>query len=283
MQQISQRDSKLVSGWFYLKPSDIATLDFRLLYFFEGAYFRLHKVENYDPNNPITKCYFLKEMYATPFEEINEWANGGDKEIGEESDNGVETIEQLPYTKKPPRTSGNYGKQIHTIKGTNNYVDDKALNVTIQGSNNYIGSYSKDINLVNSNGNKILDGATNVTLINSDNLTISESDVNYQDGKKVDVNNVSEKTTEDKSADFDVEATVAFYNIDTSSSNVEARLYPSVGSIGQTWGFKKTDAANTMVLEAQSGLINGATKYPVTTLNEVAIVFFDGTNYTVIN
>lgn len=284
LKQVSQRDSKLVSGWFYLKPADIATLDFRLLYFFESSYFRLYKVENYDPNKPVTKVYFLKEMYATPFEEINEWANGGDKEIGEEDDEGINTIEQLPNVKGRPRTGLNYGKKTHVISGNDNYVDDRAFNIKIQGDDNYIGSDVRNVNLLNSNNNDVIDGATNVTLINTDGLTITESDVNYIDGKKVSVNNIISKSVEKKTAEFTQEETVIGYEVVTTSGNVKAKLDPTIGQEGQIWYFKKIGASNQMIIEPQSGaLIDGATSKTVTTDNETVTVLFEGSDYLVID
>jgi len=67
IEEITDTNSKIVRGWFYLRPSDIRNLSFRELYWFDNAYFRLNKVQNYNPSNPITKCEFLKLKDADPF------------------------------------------------------------------------------------------------------------------------------------------------------------------------------------------------------------------------
>lgn len=60
LQEITDKDSKIVRGAFYLTPADMERLSFRDLYFFDGNYFRLNKVEDYDPINPsVNICEFL--------------------------------------------------------------------------------------------------------------------------------------------------------------------------------------------------------------------------------
>ena len=254
LKQISQRDSKLVSGWFYLKPSDIAELSFRPLYFFNNAYFRLVKIENYDPNNPVTKCYFLKLLNTTPFTSIEEWNNGGSKEVGKDDDDGIETTEKYPVTTKSQRSNDNYGDKSTTIVGDKNYVADSAKNVTIQGDNNFVGENVIGVSLINSSDNRVLEGVTDVTLINTNNQEITESGVIYVNGKKLEglgeggeVLQIS--TSQEQSAD------VKAYEVNTSAADVGIDLNPNTGVEGQIWYFKKAAKQNDMILKG----INGAT------------------------
>ena len=60
LQEITDKDSKIVKGSFYLTPADMEKLSFRDLYYFDNNYFRLNKVEDYDPINPsVNICEFL--------------------------------------------------------------------------------------------------------------------------------------------------------------------------------------------------------------------------------
>lgn len=60
MSEIIDKDSKIVRGNFYLTPADMEKLSFRDLYYFDNNYFRLNKVEDYDPINPsVNICEFL--------------------------------------------------------------------------------------------------------------------------------------------------------------------------------------------------------------------------------
>lgn len=184
LQQIANRDSKLVSGMFYLKPSDIAGLSFRNLYFFKNSYFRLYKIENYDPNKRLTKCYFLKVINVNPFTPLIGFVNGGNAVLGDALDNGVQTEETLPKLNYvAPRNENISNVKSGLIGGKNNRVDYSSKNINITGDNNLVNSYLKNVTLINSNNNTVF--GSNVTLINSDGLTIEEDDVTYIDGVNV--------------------------------------------------------------------------------------------------
>ena len=77
IEEITDPNSKIVNAHFYLTPSDIANLSFKKQYYFEGQYFRLNKVENYNPSNPLTKCEFLKIKEATVFSRSTVASHGG--------------------------------------------------------------------------------------------------------------------------------------------------------------------------------------------------------------
>ena len=186
LKQIANRDSKLVSGHFNLRPSDIQNLSFRYTYFFDNSYFRLYKIENYDPNQPITKCYFIKLINVNPFTTNTAVANGGDGDIVIGFDDGVDVGEEIPSLSYDKSGNGNdLGTKSNTIVGYDNRVADTALFVNIVGDGNYVAENTNRISLINSNNNYINSGLTNVTLINSEGLTIEESNVSYVNGKFV--------------------------------------------------------------------------------------------------
>jgi hypothetical protein len=66
--EITDKDSKIVVMYLNITVSDIFNLDFRKLYFIDNSYYRLNKIENYNPiNAQVTKCEFLKIKEGTPF------------------------------------------------------------------------------------------------------------------------------------------------------------------------------------------------------------------------
>ena len=66
--EITDKDSKIVKMWLYLTVQDIRQLDFSKKYFINNSYYRLNKVENYNPiKEQVTKCEFLKISEGTPF------------------------------------------------------------------------------------------------------------------------------------------------------------------------------------------------------------------------
>ncbi len=61
--QISSPDSKIVLAWMRLTPTDIATLNFRNLFYFNNSYFRLQRVIDYQATNEkLTQCEFIKVL-----------------------------------------------------------------------------------------------------------------------------------------------------------------------------------------------------------------------------
>jgi hypothetical protein len=77
MTEITDKDSKLVSGYFHLSPNQLANLSFRNYYRIDQQYYRLHQVE-YDLNsNEPVKIEFLKLKVAPDFIAENTTTNGG--------------------------------------------------------------------------------------------------------------------------------------------------------------------------------------------------------------
>ena len=67
MDEITDPDSKLVRGFFYLTPLDVLKLTFRYLYQVDYHFLRLLKVIDYDPKRRVTQCEFIKVKDAVPF------------------------------------------------------------------------------------------------------------------------------------------------------------------------------------------------------------------------
>lgn len=64
--EITDKDSKLLTCYVYLKITDIYGLDFSKLIYIDGALWRLNKVIDYNPTNPeSTKCEFLRVIELT--------------------------------------------------------------------------------------------------------------------------------------------------------------------------------------------------------------------------
>jgi len=80
LQEITDKDSKIVKGSFYLTPADMERLSFRDLYFFDNNYFRLNKIEDYDPINPsVNICEFLFLKSGVTFSATTGSVGGGGK------------------------------------------------------------------------------------------------------------------------------------------------------------------------------------------------------------
>lgn len=104
MQETTDKDSKIVKGHFYLTPADMEKLSFRDLYFFDNNYFRLNKIEDYDPINPsVNICEFLFLKSGVTFSSTTGSVGGG----GTQSSGGGSGQEEYD-----PRGGNNHGKVI---------------------------------------------------------------------------------------------------------------------------------------------------------------------------
>ena len=278
IEEITDTNSKIVNGYFYLTPSDIANLSFRKQYYFEGQYFRLNKVENYNPSNPITKCEFLKIKEATVFSASTQTSHGGTQTLG---GRGTPTFGQGNGTATNGNSIGNRGI---TTTGSGNYVSGSVQGATITGSNNNIFSGARNV-IIQGDGNTVKSGLKNVQLINSNNQTVTESNVMYINDEIQ-----GSGSFETRDADFIANENIRTYLIDTAGGSVLARFSSSYGTtnglphVGKTWTFKKIHSANQAVIDATAipALIDGNSTYTLTSNNDSVTMMWDGQQFNII-
>jgi hypothetical protein len=67
IREITDKNSKILRAYFRITPYDWYTLQFKDLYFFEGQYWRLNKISDYNPlQNGVYMCEFLLVTYYEP-------------------------------------------------------------------------------------------------------------------------------------------------------------------------------------------------------------------------
>jgi hypothetical protein len=67
IKEITDKNSKILRAYFRITPYDWYTLQFKDLYFFEGQYWRLNKISDYNPlQNGVFLCEFLLVTYYQP-------------------------------------------------------------------------------------------------------------------------------------------------------------------------------------------------------------------------
>ena len=66
LSEISDRDSRIITGSFYLTPFDIADFRFNDNIFINGQYFKVNKIMNYDPTKEaLVKIELIKSLFVT--------------------------------------------------------------------------------------------------------------------------------------------------------------------------------------------------------------------------
>ena len=270
IEEITDVNSKIVKGWFYLKPSDIRNLSFRSQYWFDEAYFRLNKVENYNPENPITKCEFLKLKDAEVFTPSTTTATGGIELL---AGNPLPTFISAQNLQ---RQGNNYASRTQTINGEDNYVSRNSRYIDINGNSNNIFSDTENIT-IEGNGNTILSGLSNIRLINTNDAIVNQSNVTYINGEIQGSGSVLLISTS-QNANEEIQT----YEVDTSAGNV-LLTFPSSTTEGKIWNVKLIDETNICQLRtAGIETIDGNLTVNITQINTCITVQFDGTNYKII-
>lgn len=183
--EIADIDSKIVECYLRLTPEDVEFLSFRRVYVIKGYYFRLQKIEDYNPlSNQLTKVEFLKIKDGQSFQVSKETLIGGiGGSIGSNIAPGF-IVDGKPLTGEVlPGKIIRYGQggfldasstQI-VINGDNNSIHGNNMRITINGTDNTVYSGSSGVVLLNSSGCTLLGNNQNITLENCFNCTVEDS------------------------------------------------------------------------------------------------------------
>jgi hypothetical protein len=170
--EITDKDSKVLTAEFYLDAWDIAKLDFRDQILLENSYWRLNQVNDYNPfKEGLTKVELIKvrDIAKQPVEVFNLGIAGSTGNQG--------TSEKKPLTGRKLLKNGNLSPQFKgSVNGHNNIVGDSVDSFKIIGNNNVISDASKNVTILG-DGNYVSAGLENVVIINSDNQEVYDSDV----------------------------------------------------------------------------------------------------------
>jgi hypothetical protein len=175
--EITDKDSKVMTAMFYLEPTDINTLDFRDQIVIDNAYWRLNKVMNYNPfKEGLTKVELIKVKDAVTFNKRDKNLNAG----------GYLEKEKMPSPSTEIKTNGNkYPPFQGKVSGAENNVGQSVTAFKVVGSRNTIGEGSKNITIFG-NDNEVIGGLHNVQLINTNGVIITQSNTTYINGKEHD-------------------------------------------------------------------------------------------------
>lgn len=168
IQELSDRDSRIITAEFYLNPFDIADFKFNDNIFINDQYYKVNKIVNYDPTREaLVKIELIKSQYITiPKRITSVLTNPGN--IGLSS-----TIALRPvlYTGGVLTTSGN------TPLGSGTIIAGRQNTGTgvIVGNNNNVGSDGSLVVGANNNINSGTDGSISVGSNNIISMGLSSS------------------------------------------------------------------------------------------------------------
>ena len=270
LEEQTDKDSKMVTAWFLLKPADIYSLDFKAQYFFDNTYFRLQEVK-YKPNSyEVSECKFLKLKTGAPFiPSIEPLFGGFNSDIGDE---------KRPAMKSNIMSGENtVTLRSGTLVGDRNYVAPSVKKFDVQGDENRVMSGGENIT-IEGNNNVIESNLKNISLINTNGVTVTQSNVTYINGEIIGDGSIVTIGAVTIWAD----ESVSTYLCDTALGDTAIKL-PEFPTVGKVWNFKKIAVNNELRLIAISpATIDGVTILRIDALNNSYSVQFDGVNYKII-
>lgn len=166
--EITDKDSKIIRGFFHLNAIDILRLDFRDIYYFERDYYRLNKIIDYNPAEVRpTLCEFIKVKEAPAYVNATGTITGGT------TDTGIGLDGAVVYN---PRSNenANFNRMFQLQSGTDNIINPSAMGVIVTGNDNFVG-YNDNISIIGSSGVSVLPGVTNVNVIGSNDLVLDST------------------------------------------------------------------------------------------------------------
>jgi hypothetical protein len=276
--EIIDKNSKIFRGYFRINANQFANIRFNSLYFFEGQYWRLNKVIDYNPTQEgLTKCEFLLASYFAPSIPNTKPIGVG----GQDTDNGKNpdffaTDGQLPIV----NTKGSAGG---LNSGDNIGSSDDSI-VMGDGNSNY-GIYNT---IFAGSAVTIPLGFNNTTTINCDDFLTPEPERVYVEnypvvgawlgaGKIVNITNTDSPYT--------VQYDDWLILCNTSGGSITVVLpTPSAANKGKVFVIKKTQSSNQVTIIAGDGSINidDSTTHSENQKNGYDQVVSDGTQYWII-
>lgn len=173
--EITDKNSKILTASFYLKPLDILLLSFRDVIYLDVAgisgYYRLQRVMDYDPTKEgVTKCELLRIVAASEFAgsmySVANWA-GSTASINNTVVSRPRTVEGV---------SIGVGRDILTTERNSGSI--------VGGESNRLGVGAERITILGSSGVTVFPEVTGATVINSDDVTVTEDGEIWIDGNK---------------------------------------------------------------------------------------------------
>jgi len=178
--EVTNKDSKLLTAYFYLEPLDIHKLDFRDQIIIDNSYWRINRILDYNPfGEDLTKVELFKVILKEELKaETFTVGSGGTIGGGSGSIN-----EKRPINKRSLK-NGNYSPLFGgVVRGKDNTVEDGVTSFMVQGNRNRVKTGSTDIT-ISGNDNIVEGGLRGVRLINTNGVTVTESNVTFVNNRQ---------------------------------------------------------------------------------------------------
>jgi hypothetical protein len=153
--ELTDRDSRIVTGYFYLTATDIATFDFRDTVFVKDTYYYVNKISDYNQIKPgLAKVELLKIKNADAYVPTTML-------VSQIETNSTNIGITARYAGTDP-TETNFGNANNVLIGENN--SSRTTGSYISGTHNSVGEDSARVAIISSDNNNVLDNCDGVNL-----------------------------------------------------------------------------------------------------------------------
>lgn len=270
MFEITNKNSKIVKAYFRLNGADAYKMKFSNQYFFEGQYWKLNKIIDFNPFEDGTyQCEFLLSQYIPKFTPTI-------KVIGADTGSDIlvygETYPKGAKYEAPTMPYVNIGLNNSDVDPGQGIIN--ASETTIEGINNTV---------LGGSGNYIPQQITGSTMIACTDYTAEESNTLYVGNYKIYPTWIGAGKVTTLTANYTAKVEDWLFLCNTSAGAITITLPDPAGISGKHWIFKKTSSNHQVTIDtADDSTIDGANTFTMTNNNETHWIVTDGTNYFLI-
>jgi hypothetical protein len=268
--EITSKNSKILRAYFRITTKDYLNLSFSDAYFFEGQYWRLNKIEDYDPNgDSVYLCEFLLAQFIQP-------ASVTQKTIGAGTGQGQqgETYGDIYPGGNIPIKPGIKGVSVGTTNGGSGVFVGEGI---VQSSNNDNSSAFSSVNT------SFLEGANNSTAIVCNDFAVTKPDTLYVGNYEMYPSFLSGGAVRTETTNYNVTKDDWLILCDATAGGFSVTLPDPTGLSGKHWVFLKTNSSHSITIDtATTATINGGDTEVINNHWEKKWIVCDGSNFYVI-
>lgn len=272
LSEITNKNSKLLRAFFKISPSDWFNLRFNNLYFFEGQYWRLNKVNDYNPvEDGVYECEFLLAQFIPP-------ATITTKKVGSGTAGGnqTETYGDIYPSGSNPIKPGIKGVSVGTSQGSGMgvFVGTGVVNSPINVNNSGLGVTDVAFPIGT-------DGS--VALVCND-FEVTKPDTLYIGNYEMYPNFLSSGSVKTILANYTATADDYMFLVDTTAGSVTISLPDPTGLSGKEFVIKKITSSNQVTIATVgTSKIDGADTHTQNSRWSAHTIKSNGTDYFIIN
>jgi hypothetical protein len=270
--EITNKNSKILRAYFRITPKDWLNLRFSDSYFFEGQYWRLNQISDYNPiEDGVYLCEFLLQQFIEPAtvttKTVGSGTGGGDSE---------EIYGDIYPSGSNPVTPGVRQLNVGGSQQTGNGVFVGGGIVQSPTNNNNSGFGLQDVVFgTNTNGS--------VALI-CDNFEVNKSDTLYVGNYEMYPNFLSGGAVRTVSANYSATKDDWLILATTTAGNFTITLPDPTGLSGKSWVIKKPLPGHQVTIAtATAAQIDGSDSHTQTSAHSYDVITTDGVQFYIIS